>query len=69
MDIGLAVELWSQAGIVGQVVAVLLVLHPVASAVIAVTDTPKEVNKWYNAFYQRVLKPLALHVGKAKGKQ
>lgn len=64
----LAIELWNQAGLIGQILAVLLVLHPVASAVIAVVDPPKEVDKWYTMFYNKVLEPLALHVGKAKTK-
>ena len=68
MDMSLIVELWNQSGIVARAIAVLLVLHPLASGVIAVIEPPKEVEKFYTKFYNRVLEPLALHVGKAKGR-
>ena len=68
MEMELIATLWQEAGLIGQILAVLLILHPVASATIAVVEPPKTVGKWYTTFYNKVLEPLALHVGKAKPK-
>lgn len=58
------IQLWESADIFGRVVLVLMVLHPIASAITAATPTPTD-DKWYSVVYNNVIRPLALNVFKA----
>lgn len=64
MDVQLILSLWNELGWFGKALAALLALHPVASVIVAVTDTPKD-DKLYGKFYRLILMPVALNVGKA----
>jgi len=57
---------WGQLPLVAQVVAVLVALHPVASAIVAFTDTPKDDKLLAKAY--KWIEILALITQKAKQK-
>ena len=65
VELLLIMELWGSLGLFGKAVAVLLGLHPLASLIVALTPTPKD-DALLSQVYSKVLKPLALAVGKAK---
>jgi hypothetical protein len=67
MDITQIIELWNTLGWFGKTVAVLLALHPVASAIVALTPTPKD-DKWPGLIFEKIIKPLALAVKNADPK-
>jgi len=51
----------------GRIVVVLLILHPVMSVVTVLTPTPKDDALW-SAIYHKVIRPLALNIGKSREK-
>lgn len=56
---------WNTADLLTRTIFVLLMLHPIASAITALTKTPKD-DTAYGLFYNKVIRPLALNIGLAK---
>ncbi|MCA9367011.1 hypothetical protein KC887_01960 [Candidatus Kaiserbacteria bacterium] len=67
MDLDQLLLLWSTLGPVAKVIGVLMVIHPLASAIVALTPTPKD-DTAYAAIYKKIIEPLALAVFRAKDK-
>lgn len=67
MELDQLLSLWATLGPVAKVVGVLIVLHPIASIIVAATPTPRD-NELYGKLYKFVLEPLALVVFRAKDK-
>jgi len=61
------ITLWDSLPIMGRIVVVLLILHPVMSVVTVLTPTPKDDALW-SAIYHKVIRPLALNIGKSREK-
>ena len=56
--------LWDTVGIETKIVIVFLLLHPIASAITAWTETPND-DTAYGWFYNNVIRPIALNKGLA----
>ena len=57
---------WGKLPLIVQIVGVLMALHPVASAIVALTPTPRDNNILAKVY--KVVEALSLTVGKAKEK-
>lgn len=57
-------SLWGTLPVWGKCIAVLFVLHPVASAITAATPTPADDRAWA-WLYRVIIKPVALNIGHA----
>lgn len=58
---------WETADTLTRIIYVLLLLHPIASLITALTPTPKD-DTVYGKLYNTVIRPLALNIGLAKDK-
>lgn len=65
LDLNLLLALWESSNWVVRTILVLVALHPIASAIVALTPTPKD-DAIYAKIRKAVIEPLALHVFKAK---
>ena len=55
---------WVEGGLLIRALIILLMLHPIASAITRWTVTPTD-DFWYGKIYDKIIRPLALNKGLA----